>query len=168
MSERPAYTPQPASPPPLSPAGQELASVGLRIGGGLIDLVLFWIAIFIVVFLLAGIAALVRLDDLTRSPDAAETVFVLITWLVVLGIFFAYYILTEAVWGGTPAKLMLGMRVVRSEDGLPITWGRSFGRNLLRMVDGFFFYLVGLLTLAFSQKRQRVGDLAANTLVIKL
>jgi uncharacterized RDD family membrane protein YckC len=164
MSERPAYTPQPAPPPPVSPAGHELASVGLRIAGGLIDVVLFWIVIFIGVFLFVGIAVLSGADDSPRS----EAAFGFGTWLLVLGIFFAYYILTEAVWGGTPAKLMLGMRVVRAEDGLPISWGRSFGRNLLRIVDGLFFYLVGLLTLALSQKRQRVGDLAASTLVVKL
>ena len=44
---------------------------------------------------------------------------------------------------------------------------RSFVRNLLRLVDGFAFYLVGFLVAIFSRKRQRLGDHFAGTYVIE-
>ena len=49
------------------------------------------------------------------------------------------------------------------------TWGfgRAFLRNILRFIDGFFNYLVGILIIAFTDNQQRVGDMAARTIVIK-
>lgn len=164
MSVREPYTPPPLVP---VPAGHELASVGLRIGGGLIDLVLFYIFMFAIVFLLTGVISVVNPQGFSRREDM-DTLGGIVVFFAIFGTFFAYYILTEAVWGATPAKMMLGMRTVRGEDGLPIDWGRAFGRNLLRVVDGFFFYLVGILTLSLSKRTQRVGDMVANTLVVKI
>lgn len=82
---------------------------------------------------------------------------------------FAYYIVTEAVWGGTPAKMLIGLRVVGEEDGLPIDWGKSLIRNLLRVVDAFpTLYLVGFFFAVSSPKTQRLGDRVARTVVIRL
>jgi uncharacterized RDD family membrane protein YckC len=46
-------------------------------------------------------------------------------------------------------------------------WQASIIRNLLRIVDGFFFYLVGAIVVWVSKGRQRLGDMAAHTLVVK-
>jgi uncharacterized RDD family membrane protein YckC len=81
----------------------------------------------------------------------------------------AYFIVTEAVWGGTPGKMLLGMRVVNEENGLQIGWRRSAVRNLLRVVDVFpAFYLVGFLLAVSSPKTQRLGDRIARTVVIRV
>ena len=41
-------------------------------------------------------------------------------------------------------------------------------RNLLRIVDGLpAFYIVGIVCIALTPNKQRVGDMAANTLVVK-
>jgi uncharacterized RDD family membrane protein YckC len=41
-------------------------------------------------------------------------------------------------------------------------------RNLLRVVDGLpFLYLVGIITIAASKRDQRVGDMAAGTIVVR-
>ena len=77
----------------------------------------------------------------------------------------AYYVVMEKQWGGTLGKLALGLRVVK-EGGEPLDWGTSLIRNILRIVDGFLFYLVGAIIVWTSKKKQRLGDMVAHTLVV--
>lgn len=68
--------------------------------------------------------------------------------------------------GRSPGKQMLGLRVVH-EDGTPVDWGAALLRNLLRFVDMLpLGYCCGLLASLASPRFQRLGDLAAGTLVI--
>jgi uncharacterized RDD family membrane protein YckC len=78
----------------------------------------------------------------------------------------AYFIVFEALTGATLGKRLMSLRVVR-EDGSPLTWEASFVRNLLRLVDGLFFYLVGFFVAWSSPRRQRLGDRFAQTLVVR-
>jgi uncharacterized RDD family membrane protein YckC len=77
----------------------------------------------------------------------------------------AYYVVMEKVSGGTLGKMALGLKVVK-ESGEPLDWGASLIRNILRIVDGFLFYLVGAIIVWTSKKRQRLGDMVAHTLVV--
>jgi len=77
-----------------------------------------------------------------------------------------YYILLEGFLGGTLGKLAIGIRV-RMEDGSPVTMGASVIRNLLRIVDGLFFYLIGAIFVWTSPHKQRLGDRLAKTVVVK-
>jgi uncharacterized RDD family membrane protein YckC len=69
--------------------------------------------------------------------------------------------------GQTPGKRALGLRVV-SERGVPINGAQAVLRNLVGTVDGLvpFFFLLGLSSMLLSRKFQRLGDLAAGTMVI--
>ncbi len=68
--------------------------------------------------------------------------------------------------GATPGKTVLGLRVM-NVDGTPVGWSGSIIRNLIRVVDALpGVYLAGLLSTMLTQKMQRLGDLAANTVVI--
>jgi uncharacterized RDD family membrane protein YckC len=69
--------------------------------------------------------------------------------------------------GQTLGKRALGLRVV-SERGVPITSAQAILRNLVGTVDGLvpFFYLIGLSSMLLTGKFQRLGDLAAGTMVI--
>ena len=78
----------------------------------------------------------------------------------------AYYVVLEVQMGGTLGKMALGMKVVK-EDGAKLDWAASLIRNILRSVDGFFFYLVGAIVVWTSKKRQRLGDMVAHTLVVR-
>jgi uncharacterized RDD family membrane protein YckC len=70
--------------------------------------------------------------------------------------------------GQTPGKKMLGISVVH-DDLTPVNFGTSLVRNLLRSADFLpFFYLFGLLTMVSNSRFQRLGDLAAGTLVISV
>lgn len=93
------------------------------------------------------------------------------------GIFLVFFFLTEWFYpvlfevlfqGQTPGKLSLGLRVVNS-DGTPIGWSASIIRNLLRVADLLpFFYVAGIVSILSSDKMQRLGDLAAGTLVVNV
>lgn len=72
----------------------------------------------------------------------------------------------EATWGSTPGKRMMGL-VVLNDDGTPLAWPAALTRNLLRAVDFLpLFYLGGFLAMVTSRDFKRLGDLAANTLVV--
>ena len=79
-----------------------------------------------------------------------------------------YSILCEWAWRGqTVGKRLLGLRVVDAE-GLRLQFNQVVTRNLLRFVDSLpVSYLVGGLACWCSPKCQRLGDLAANTVVIR-
>ena len=78
----------------------------------------------------------------------------------------AYFIVMEATQGATVGKMALGLRVVKM-DGSPISWSESVIRNLLRIIDGLFVYLVGAILIWTSPLKQRLGDRVANTVVIR-
>ena len=80
-----------------------------------------------------------------------------------------YPVLFEVFWRGqTPGKKALGISVI-NDDLTPVTLGTSLVRNLLRTVDFLpLFYLAGLVTMLSNRRFQRLGDLAAGTLVISV
>lgn len=68
--------------------------------------------------------------------------------------------------GATPGKRLFGLRVVQ-DDGTPVTWQASVLRNLLRVADFLpVGYVAGLVSMAVSRRFQRLGDLAAGTVVV--
>lgn len=68
--------------------------------------------------------------------------------------------------GATPGKKALNLRVVNL-NGTPVGWSGSTIRNLLRVIDLLpGTYLLGLLSVSLSSRFQRLGDLAAGTIVI--
>ena len=78
-----------------------------------------------------------------------------------------YSVLMHSLFNGrTVGKMLLKMRVVRF-DGTPVHWSNYLVRWMLRLVDiWLFFGSIGLLTILFSERRQRLGDAAAGTVVI--
>ena len=85
---------------------------------------------------------------------------------ILLGLAVGYYIACEAATGMTLGKRMVGIRVV-GEDGDRLTVGAAVVRNLLRLIDALFFYLVGGLFALTSSRGQRLGDRAAHTVVVR-
>ena len=70
--------------------------------------------------------------------------------------------------GQTPGKKMLGISVI-NDDLTPVTLGTSMVRNLLRTVDFLpLLYLTGLIAMVSNRRFQRLGDMAAGTLVISV
>lgn len=69
--------------------------------------------------------------------------------------------------GATPGKRLVGLRVVQA-SGSPITVGQAVIRNFLRFIDGMpaFTYVCGLASCLATGRFQRLGDLAAGTVVV--
>ncbi len=78
-----------------------------------------------------------------------------------------YSLLMHSLFNGqTVGKMLMKMRVVRL-DGTPVHWSNLLVRWMLRLVDIWIFLgSIGILSILFSEKRQRVGDAAAGTVVI--
>jgi len=85
-------------------------------------------------------------------------------WLFLAGVL-VYSIVMEAWFRATLGKLVLGLRVAMA-DGSPLTLKPVLIRNILRLVDGFLFYLVGAVLAWTSPLRQRLGDRVAGTVVV--
>jgi len=105
-------------------------------------------------------------------PDLGEVAGLPITMIIVVAsitlLILTYFIVFELVWNGqTPGKRIGGMRVIRAGGG-SIGFAASALRNILRLVDSFpIFYLVGGMFAFFTRASQRIGDLAAGTIVVK-
>jgi len=81
---------------------------------------------------------------------------------------FAYHFLLESMLGGrTPGKMILKIKVTNIDGSTPGI-GAYFLRWILMLVD---FYLppqvIGAAFIIFSNYHQRLGDMAAGTIVIK-
>jgi len=117
---------------------------------------------------LVGYSLFSGFEDLTEGPQFVFRVFGAMAgaavWLLLVLVAFS---VGEGRWGVTPGKWVTGIRVVGT-DLRPCGLGRAFVRNLLKMVDGFFNYLIGILMVAFTPQWQRLGDLAARTIVIRV
>jgi uncharacterized RDD family membrane protein YckC len=92
---------------------------------------------------------------------ALMIVFYLAAWLL-------YGILSEYYWyGQTVGKWLMGLRVVDS-TGLELQFHQVAIRNLVRSVDLFpVLGLAGGITMLSNPRLQRLGDLAAGTVVVR-
>jgi uncharacterized RDD family membrane protein YckC len=97
------------------------------------------------------------------SQDLAAAVSILAYFLISLG----YGMILEWGWRGqTVGKRMLRLRVMDAQ-GLRLAFSQIVVRNLLRVVDALpALYMVGGLACLISRRAQRLGDLAANTIVV--
>ena len=137
-----------------------LAGLGSRAMAGLLDLT-------IEVVLLVG---LLFVFGITVSDQNGIVVagFVIVTFLVLFGYFLLFEVLNH---GRTPGKAAVGLRVMRT-DGGPVTFVPSAVRNLLRLVDGWDLLTlvlcpIGIVSVLASNDNQRLGDLAAGTVVTR-
>jgi len=142
-----------------------LAGFGPRLLAQIVDNLI--LAVVTLVFIMAAVAsATVTIPD--AGGEDAMLVPMLIIILLLVFITAGYYVLFEQLWNGqTPGKRLCGIRVVR-RGGLPLTFREVLIRNLVRMVDNLPTYgFVGIVSFFASRNQQRLGDLAADTVVIR-
>ncbi len=131
-------------------------SIGERMLAFLIDIGLFWLYLFVVNFVTTLVG--------TAFKDN-WTVFGIQSLLMLPVMFYSLYM--HIIFNGrTVGKMIMKIKVVRI-DGLPPRWSNYLVRWMLRLVDIWLFMAsIGILTILFSDKRQRLGDAAAGTVVI--
>ena len=140
-----------------------LAGIGSRFIALLVDY-LIWGAGALVLFILA----LITLPAMhTFSKISAQWAVALIIFVILL-VNWGYFTLFEAFWNGrTPGKRVAKIRVIQ-RTGRAIGLFESMARNLVRFVDQFpGIYAVGVITMFVTKQHQRLGDLAAGTLVVR-
>jgi len=82
--------------------------------------------------------------------------------------YLSYFLIFEATWSRTPGKYLQGL-VVRNADGTRCSFGAVLIRTLLRVLEVNPILLGALpagLFVLLSSRKQRFGDILANTLVI--
>jgi uncharacterized RDD family membrane protein YckC len=149
--------------PELVAIEMPLAGIGSRFIALLVDY-LIWGAGLVVLAVLA-IFLMPALRTFNKvSAQWAEAIAIFIVFLFNWG----YFTLFEAFWNGrTPGKRVARIRVIQ-RSGRSIGLLESMARNLVRYVDQIpFFYAVGVITMFATREHQRLGDLAAGTLVVR-
>lgn len=149
--------------PELVAIEMPLAGIGSRFIALLVDYLIwgagFLLLFFLALLLLPGIHAFSKMSAQWAVAIAVFLVF-LCNW--------GYFTLFEAFWNGrTPGKRVARIRVIQ-RTGRAIGLFESMARNLVRYVDQFpFFYAVGVIAVFATRQHQRLGDLAAGTLVVR-
>lgn len=86
-----------------------------------------------------------------------------VMWLLGL-IYFTYF---EGTSGQTFGKEFTHIKVIK-ENGTKCDFGSALVRNILRIVDHLpFLYILGIILIAATEKKQRLGDMLAKTIVVK-
>jgi uncharacterized RDD family membrane protein YckC len=140
----------------------ENAGVPLRFVAVLLDAVIVFFPAGIIVGLLSGGG---HTETGNGYANAGIDLGRKAAWLF-LALGLGYYVLCEAATGATLGKRIVGIHVI-GEDGEHLTFGAAVIRNLLRLIDCLFFYLVGGIFALTSPHGQRLGDRAAHTLVVR-
>jgi uncharacterized RDD family membrane protein YckC len=151
----------------------QVAGIGSRLIGALIDTMAIVLLLFLLNILLAvalnavsdSTAAAPELDD---DPGWVTGLVVAIYALINFGLFWGYYLIFELGWQGqTPGKRLAGTRVVKLDGGGPGFLDVAI-RNLVRLVDFLpFAYALGFVVMFFNHNARRLGDFAAGTLVVR-
>ena len=132
------------------------ATVLQRAGARLLDY------FFIVTYLFSIYYFLWELFKSSFSDDKVVIIYILL-WLPALG----YHFIFESMLAGkTPGKMIAKIKVTNS-DGSISGIGSYFLRWLLSPIDLFFWGSVGALFIILSKNNQRLGDMAAGTIVVK-
>lgn len=151
----------------------QVAGIGSRFIGALIDTVaigilLFLLNVLIIVALNAVSDQSAAVSDLSNDPGWIAGLVIAIYALINFSLFWGYYFVFELGWQGqTPGKRLAGTRVVRLDGGGPGFLDVAI-RNLVRLVDFLpFAYALGFVVMFFNRNARRLGDFAAGTLVIR-
>ena len=151
--------------PELVAIQMPLAGIGSRFIALLVDY-LIWIPCILIVgklfsFFLPSLTAFSHI-----SGQWALAIYLFLIFLFNWG----YFTLFEAFWNGrTPGKRVARIRVIQ-RSGRPIGLFESMARNFIRYIDMLPIvvpYALGTIVIFVSRDHQRLGDLAAGTLVVR-
>jgi uncharacterized RDD family membrane protein YckC len=118
-------------------------------------------------YILAGIIPGLAYWLFDRGPGLAHGLGWLVATVIALAVYFWYWVVRPyGHRGQTFGMQLFGLRVI-SKDGRRASMMQLFIRGVLLIVDTLFFGLVGLITILCSRYRQRVGDHAAKTVVVR-
>ena len=141
----------------------EFAGLGSRSMAFMIDLlILYGVQMFLLV--LAGLILRGVFFEWLASVENLLFALLIFAMFVVQWGYFVYF---EWRWNGqTPGKKMLGIRVL-SDMAEPLNSIQAVTRNLVRQIECVLLPPIGLLAIFFNHRSQRLGDLLAQTIVVR-
>ena len=117
-----------------------------------------------------GIGVVIGIGALSVANDLGGGIFIL-TVFAALGVLFLlsflYFMVLEGPKGRgqTIGKRIMKIKVIHEDGNVP-SYTQAAIRTVLRILDGMFFHLVGVVVICISEKDQRIGDIAAKTIVV--
>lgn len=137
-----------------------LAGIGSRFMAFVIDSILLAIVLVVVnIALFDGFASKSRSDKIIADG---------LSLLSFVLIFVVYFMICEILWSGrSVGKRVAGIRVISTTGAAEGFWSILL-RNIARLIDFLpVFYIVGSISILASANNQRIGDMLANTIVIR-
>jgi uncharacterized RDD family membrane protein YckC len=107
--------------------------------------------------------------DATTGTYSIDAAFYAVYALLIV-IELLYFTVLLGRYGQSVGMMVVKIKVVREADSAPITYGAAFIRSILLYIDAipyFVPYLLGALLIWTSDKKQRLGDRVAHTVVVK-
>ena len=140
--------------------------VAIRFVALLIDAIILGIISYILIFLFA--ASAITVDPSTGAVSIGPAYYA----AIVLGILIEllYFTLLLGRYGQSVGMMVVKIKVVREADSGPITYGAAFIRTILLYIDEIPYaipFLLGAILIWTSDKKQRLGDRVAHTVVLK-
>ncbi|NKI40543.1 RDD family protein [Streptomyces physcomitrii] len=128
-------------------AAPELAHWGLRLGGTIIDGLIFAVPYIVIIV------------------GQGKAVFAIIGFVALIALAI-WQLIQEGRTGQTVGKKAVGIRLVRESDGQPVGVGMAFVRRIAHFLDSIACYL-GWLWPLWDEKKQTFADKVCSTLVIR-
>lgn len=183
--------PPPGGPPPPPPGGygqapgygqpyaaapqRELAGFWIRFGGWLLDGLLY--GLVFVPFMIAGIALFaagfdecVTINDeivCNGQEDAGPILGGVLVMLAGVIVMVFLFLRALAKTGQTWGSKLVGIKVIRIDNGSAPGWGKAIGRSLFSYISGWVFYL-GYLWMIWDDENQTWQDKVAGTYVVRV
>ena len=135
---------------------QTKPEIGSRIFAGIIDYSIILILTFILI------------ATMGTANSEGEIVLDGLPMLIPVLFWFFMTIGLEQLLGRTIGNYAVDLKVIPIDsDQDKISFGQSIKRHLLDVLDMSFFGVVGILCIKSSERNQRLGDMWAETLVVK-
>lgn len=158
---------------PVPQTTPEYAGFWLRVVAYLIDGLILSAAqgiLFIPVYFAIGLSTFIAVEGGCNEPDPAILLglipMILIISLISMALNWLYFALMESSkYRATLGKLALGLAVTTME-GEKISFGQATGRYFGKILSGLILY-IGFFMAGFTDKKQALHDMLANTLVIR-
>ena len=117
--------PAPPSTPPPAPGAtaggsERFGSLGIRLGAAIIDGIIGFVVVLVIVGILFGSS---DDDGFEATASGGEVILIGV-------IFYAVYLWLVVQFGGTPGKLIVGLRITDEDGSTPVGWRGAFMRSI--------------------------------------
>ena len=140
--------------------------VAIRFVALLIDGIILGIIGYILIFLFA--ASAITVDTSTGAVSIGPAYYAAVALVIVIELL--YFTLLLGRYGQSVGMMAVKIKVISERDSGPITYGAAFVRTILLYIDEIPYaipFLLGAILIWTSDKKQRLGDRAAHTVVVK-